>query len=152
MRQTYLFKSCCVGVLMMFYISAVAEVYKWTDAEGNVHYTAQPPTENNVEVEQIKPLPPIDSSAAIETLQEQQSIGQAIDEHKEDVTELEESKKKRAALRKENCLKVRKKLANINSSGRIRGVDEKGNVTRATDEERQHRISDAQEKIKIWCD
>ncbi len=153
MLKTALIKSIYIGWLAAFCASAaLADIYKWVDEDGNVHYTSKPPLDDGVEVENIKPLPQFDSSGAVDALREKQAIGEAVDTYKEDTAALKESKKKRAAVRKENCEKLRAKLANVQSRGRIKGVDEEGNITRTTEEERQRRIRDAQEKIKIWCD
>ena len=129
-----------------------ARLYKWIDADGNTHYTQQPPPDG-IAAEDIK-LPAsvnIDTEQATKSFEEQQKEEQELSE----AVEKEEKKRIRqeehADLIKENCKKAKAKLENVQNTGRIKAVDEEGNVVRATEEERQRRIKNAQESIKKWC-
>ena len=129
-----------------------ARLYKWIDADGNTHYTQQPPPDG-IAAENIK-LPAsvnIDTEQATKSFEEQQKKAQELSETAEKEEKERIRQEEHADLKKENCKKAKAKLENVQSSGRIRAVDEEGNVIRATEEERQRRIKDAQEKIKKWC-
>ena len=139
---------CLLGISPMSH----AKLYKWVDAEGNTHYTQSPPPEG-VTTEDVK-LPAsvnLDNKEAVKSFEEQQMKGQESTETKQKGEEDQKQQAERADLKKENCKKARAKLANVQSAGRIRSVDEEGNVIRATEDERQRRIMDAQGKIGKWC-
>jgi len=129
-----------------------ARLYKWIDADGNTHYTQQPPPDG-IAAEDIK-LPAsvnIDTEQATKSFEEQQKKEQELSEavKKEGKERIREEE--HADLIKENCKKSKAKLENVQNTGRIKAVDEEGNVVRATEEERQRRIKEAQENIKKWC-
>lgn len=129
-----------------------ARLYKWVDADGNTHYTQQQPPDGAA-IEDIK-LPAsvnIDTQQAIKSFEEQQKKGKELTEAYEKEEKEQNRQAEHTELKKENCRKSRAKLENVQSAGRIRAVDEYGNVVRATEEERQRRITKAQENIKKWC-
>ncbi len=129
-----------------------AKMYKWVDADGNTHYTQSPPPDGAA-IEDIN-LPAsvnIDTEQAVKSFEAQQEKQQESAETKQKDEKELNREAEHTALKKDNCRKARAKLDNVGSGRRIRAVDEYGNVTRATEEERQRRIADAQEKIEKWC-
>jgi hypothetical protein len=129
-----------------------AKLYKWVDAEGNTHYTQSPPPDGAT-TEDVK-LPAsvnIDNKEAVKAFEGQEMKKLEPSETKQKEEQEQIKKTENTELKKGNCKKARAKLENVQSAGRIRAVDENGNVTRATEEERQRRIIDAQGKIEKWC-
>ena len=47
-------------IVVAFAAHAAAEIYRWTDAEGKVHYSDAPPASGKGKAEQVK-LPPVSS-------------------------------------------------------------------------------------------
>ena len=129
-----------------------AKMYKWVDADGNTHYTQSPPPDGAA-IEDIN-LPAsvnVDTKPAIKSFEAQQKKEQELLETNEKEQKVQNREAEHTALKKDNCRKSRAKLENVQSAGRIRAVDENGNVVRAGEEERQRRITEAQENIKKWC-
>jgi len=129
-----------------------AKLYKWVDADGNTHYTQSPPPDG-IATEDVK-LPAsvnIDTEQATKSFEAQQKKQQELSEENEKEEKEQMRQEERAELKKDNCKKAKAKYDNVYNTGRIRAVDEEGNVTRATEEERQRRIADAQGKIEKWC-
>jgi len=129
-----------------------ARLYKWIDADGNTHYTQQPPPDG-IATEDIK-LPAsvnINTEQATKSFEEQQKKEQELLEANEKEQKEQNRQAEHTELKKENCRKSKAKLENVQNTGRIKAVDEEGNVVRATEEERQRRIKEAQENIKKWC-
>ena len=129
-----------------------AKMYKWVDADGNTHYTQSPPPDGVI-TEDVK-LPAsvnLDNKEAVKAFEKQQKNQQESAETKQKDEKELNREAEHTALKKDNCRKSRAKLENVQSAGRIRAVDENGNVVRATEEERQRRITEAQENIKKWC-
>jgi len=129
-----------------------ARMFKWVDADGNTHYTQTPPPEGIAKEDLNLPASVnLDNKEAVKAFEDQQNKKQESSETKQkDEKELNRSAE-HTALKKENCRKARAKLENVQNTGRIRAVDENGNIVRATEEERQRRITEAQENIKKWC-
>ncbi|MBM2830851.1 MAG: hypothetical protein HW411_1641, partial [Gammaproteobacteria bacterium] len=71
-----------VRSILFFLLSmnCFAAMYKWVDADGNVHYTQSPPPEG-VESATIKPPPEVDTGNAIKQLEDQK---QRADQYLED--------------------------------------------------------------------
>jgi hypothetical protein len=123
-----------------------APIFKWVDAQGITHFSAQPP-ENRPAVS-INPtiappsthaavaLPPPDTGA-----DEQKAINDKV---KREVAEQE-------AKRKEYCKTVRTNLAQMESNPRVR-MELDGEVRRLTEEERQAKILEAKQGIQKNCD
>jgi len=61
----------CIQIFAMclLFSSAHATLYKWVDADGNTHYTQQPPP-GDIDSETIKPPPRIDTEGALKDLDE----------------------------------------------------------------------------------
>ncbi len=147
----------CVVIFSFIFLLGIlpvshAKLYKWIDDSGIIQYTQLEPTDGS-ETEDVK-LPAsvnIDTSEAIKFFEQQQQQQQEFLKDREKKNKKRMKQEKFLELKKENCEKAKAKYENINNAARIRSVDAEGNVTRATEEERQRRIKDAQEKIEKWC-
>ena len=139
---------CLLGIAPV----SQARMYKWVDADGNTHYTQSPPPDG-VTTEDVK-LPAsvnLDNKEAVNAFEAQQKKQQESAETKQKDEKVLNREAEHTALKKDNCRKSKAKLENVQNTGRIRAVDEYGNIVRATEEERQRRIKEAQENIKKWC-
>lgn len=136
-------------LLAMSATAMASQVYKWVDAQGVTHFSAQPPqgqeaTSINTAVpaskpaasEAPKPAPTFESIADPEQA--------AIDEKvKQDVAAKE-------AERKKYCEDVRTNLAQLQNNPRLR-MEVDGEVRRLSEDERQARISETQKSIADNC-
>lgn len=129
---------------------AIAKMYKWVDADGNTQYTQLPPP-GDIKAETIKEPPKIDTESAVKELEAKQKKLEEINKTRDEKKKAELKEQEHAALIKENCKQAKSKLENNQNTGRIRAVDEEGNVVRAPEEERQRRIKEAQEAVNKWC-
>ena len=129
-----------------------AKMYKWVDADGNTHYTQTPPPDGITKEDLNLPASVnLDNKEAIEAFEGQQNKKDELAEENKKTEKEENRSAEHTALKKENCRKAKAKLENVQNTGRIRAVDESGNIVRATEEERQRRITEAQANIKKWC-
>ena len=69
-----------IFAMCLLFSSAHAALYKWVDADGNTHYTQQPPP-GDIDSETIKPPPRIDKEGALKDLDEKHKY--MGDQHKE---------------------------------------------------------------------
>ena len=129
-----------------------ARMFKWVDADGNTHYTQTPPPEGIAKEDLNLPASAkLDNTEAVKAFEDQQNKKQELAGENEKEQKLQDRSAEHTALKKENCRKARAKLENVQNTGRIRAVDEYGNIVRASEEERQRRITEAQANIKKWC-
>jgi hypothetical protein len=130
---------------------AQAQIYKWTDSDGVVHYSQSPPASGQAEIIDAPPPPAIDPVKAqeeIDQLIEQQQKADAI---KHGEMQAREKALQQQQIRSQNCEKAKQNLQSYqNNSGR-RFVDAEGNVTRLPEEERQRLIKESQDKVQQYC-
>lgn len=137
------------SLLLAISASAMAsQVYKWVDAQGVTHFSAQPPqgqeaTSVNTAapppkptVAEEKPAPTFDSIADPEQA--------AIDEKVKKEVAAEQAK------RKQYCEDVRTNLAQLQNNPRLR-MEIDGEVRRLSEDERQSRIAETQKSISANC-
>ena len=143
--------TCCIPA------SFAAEVYRWVDADGVVNYTQQKP--RDIAVQQLT------TSAGAPTVVREQPASKPVEqpETTETMTEsqqrmLEDLQAKEQArqdeiarIREENCSKSRSVLSNLSAKERIRVRDDNGTERMMPEDERQRRISEAQQGIVQNC-
>ncbi len=126
-----------------------AEIYKWTDKQGVQHYSEQPPASSNYE--KVKPsyAPAVVPPAA---QPKDQSQGDPKKTDPDRAQQEQKYKEEAARVRQQNCETVQQRLADLESSPRITIKDTDGTLKRLSDDEREAKITDAQELIKKYCD
>lgn len=129
--------------------SAQAEIYKWTDSKGGVHYSEQPPA--GVKFEKISPrygapATPSTPQPKSDPQNDQKKVEQ--DKQQQDIQRKEEV----ARIRMQNCETAQRRLIELESRPRIMVTNPDGTAQRLTEEERQARIAEAQELIGKYCD
>lgn len=135
------------SLLLALSASAMAsQVYKWVDAQGVTHFSAQPPQgQQATTINTATPPPKTAEPAATPTFESSADPEQAaIDEKvKQEIATQE-------AERKKYCQTVRTNLAQLENNPRVR-VEVDGEVRRLNEEERQQRISEAKQAIAKNC-
>ena len=140
----FLTSSLCLFVLSPLH----AGVYKWLDENGQVHYGEQPGNTGAEEVtirqnETTKPRTvnktEEDTAESDKNNKDQQAEAPLV--------EVEPTKKEKRKL----CNEAKSDLAAINSRGRVREINEKGEYTYLSEAQRQKRIADAKKKQREFC-
>jgi type IV secretory pathway VirB10-like protein len=142
-------------------IPALGETYKWTDAEGKVHYSDQPPPANVKQSGTVKSRSPAAPTAAPEaggapaatpkTYPEQEA---EFNRRRVEAAEKEAAEKKAAetaAEKKRNCALAKAELARVQSGGRIARVNEKGEPVYLKDSEIGEETVRAKRTADAWC-
>ena len=62
--------SCIFLVFALIAFSISAEIYKWVDEEGKVHYGEKPPQTENTDIKTIKIRDNVDTKSASDALKE----------------------------------------------------------------------------------
>jgi hypothetical protein len=136
-------------LLAMSATAMASQVYKWVDARGVTHFSAQPPQDQDADSINTATPPPkpavAEEKKAAPTFESIADPEQAaIDEKvKQDVAAKEVERKK-------YCVDVRTNLAQLQNNPRLR-MEVDGEVRRLSEEERQSRISETQKSIAENC-
>ncbi len=129
-----------------------ANMYKWTDAEGNVHFTQEPPPPG-VQGQKLAPPPPPAESPAkaqsqIKAMEQQFNSAQ---QQRQDAAKKAQQEAHYDAEKKQKCAQARSRLQKAQRP-RVNFVGPDGTVRRATEEQRQQQIKDSEKQVKEFCD
>lgn len=132
-----------------------AEIYKWVDAEGNVHYGQQRPRDADAQKLDIQQEPtttfhsgkkePVKADDTPQDGDQQPAEEPAVQEEKKVETPAEKKQ------RLEACARARKSLATMESIGRIRSKDAEGNYTYLSQQQKEAQMKQARDLIKKYC-
>jgi len=131
-------------ILFFSYTLCNAGIYKWVDAEGNVHYSQERPPQGPAEKMDVQRHAPRDVSSykrpgsKADEAKTEEGTEEKVTEEKQPETkpETKAEKKQRSAA----CAQARKSLATMESSGRIRSKDKDGNISYLSEQQKQERI------------
>lgn len=145
--------SRAAGLAVLLSLAALpvaAQMYKWVDEQGNVHYTQERPPPG-IKGESIKPPPPVDSEAAQQALDARQEFlneaGEARSKGAEEAKLAAEDK----AFREENCRRARASVAAFSIPNALVQQPD-GSRTRYSEEERLKGLADAEARVRDFCD
>lgn len=147
---------------------AAAETYKWTDAEGKVHYSDQPPPSNVKNPITVTPRkkssrsgPPGEGQAgsgdarpapaAAKTTQE---LDAEFRQRRVEAAEKEAAQKKaeqEAENQKKNCAQARANVARLKAGGRIARTNDQGETEYLDDAQIAQELARASEIADSWC-
>ena len=132
-------------------LSVPAEIYKWIDDEGNIHYGEKPPSVNSKEsVETIKIRDNVDTQRAAEALNKKsKSLNERSEERKKEKTD-ELYDKKKLAENKMRCEQAKKQLANYQHP-KVNVKESDGAFRALGEEERQAGLKKSEELVKKTC-
>lgn len=142
--------------LLMAAAPASADIVKWVDAEGKVHYSDSPPTKaKSQKTLNIKNTAP--SSAPTSAAEGGKTLVEKDLEFRKRAVEKEESAAKQAKAeaeekrRKQNCAQARNQLQALKDGQRSSRYDEKGERVFLEDGARPAAIQEAQRTADSWC-
>jgi len=139
--------------LLLLVAPASAEMYRWVDAQGKVHYSDQPPVEKSKSSKTLN-IPNQPAAPAAESPKNWQEKELDYKKRQAAAAESETKKKKEADEAKakiENCDKAKKALKTLEDGGRISTYDDKGNRSDMDDAQRAKAMDDAKKSVSEWC-
>lgn len=153
MRFPELKRLALLAISLIFVGTIYAEIYKWVDKEGNIHYGDCPPVD--CEPEQIDVLPnPDEEDVQSATKRNQQLIQEQDARYQERKVERELAQKKALVRQQEisnKCKIARNRLVLLNQRGVITIVDFEGNLHQPSDEQREQMIAGIEAFIEKNC-
>ncbi|HKQ24357.1 MAG TPA: DUF4124 domain-containing protein [Burkholderiales bacterium] len=144
-------------------LPALGELYKWTDAEGVVHYSDQPPPPNvkkPVTVKPRNPAPPTAAPAAAAAAapaagpktpaeQEAEFNRRRVEAAEKDAAEKKVAKE--AEEKKKNCEQAKAQLARMQTGARITRYNDSGEIEYLNDAEIAQEAVRARQVADSWC-
>jgi hypothetical protein len=142
-------------LLILASTNAFAEINKWVDEQGQVHYSDQPPPAD-AQTQTLRTTTENQDSAGSGTA-ETKTFAEREAELKKEKAEKQSAADKSAqkqaaddALRA-NCLSAQENLRSLQSGVRIMQIDANGERSYIDDTQRQQRIENAQQNINRYC-
>lgn len=151
-RQRRRFRSFVVGSLFSLVALAqpvAAEMYKWVDESGNVHYTQERPPAG-IKGETIKPPPPVDSEAARKQLESRQELLQESGEARSKSAEESRLAAEDRAFKAENCRRARASVSAYSVPNAL-VMQPDGSRSRFSEDERRKGLADAEARVQEFC-
>lgn len=136
--------------LLLVVIKAQAEVYKWIDKDGNVHYTDRS-VKNSEEMNISTETEAKKSSAVDERKQRRQKLADALREDRKEKERLKKEEQKKKKKLKRQCQVAKDQLRNYKSAGGIYDLDKDGKRIMLSDKERSQFTNQLQSAIKKYC-
>ena len=141
-------------VLLMCATPVNAELYKWVDEQGKVHYSDQPASEKTKSESKLdisnQPAP----STNVETTKSWQE--KELDYKKRQASAAEsEAKKQKAALdakaKHDNCENAKNNLSQLESIAPVYTYDEKTGRSYLNEAQRAEALEKARKSVAEWC-
>lgn len=142
---------CCLALLCSLPFLAQAQIYKWTDENGQVNYSQEPPVDLPAEQIKAPPPPPIDPEIAQQELDALIEDQQAAEAAEAEQQQAEQEAEQAEQIRQENCQTARNNLEQYQNNPGRRVMNADGEVTRPTEEERQEKIAEFQQQVDEFC-
>lgn len=134
------------GLSLLVNSAAQAGMYKWTDEQGNVHYSQSPPRGQEYEKMKVDKAPrPSGTTATPQGTADSQTTGQS-----DGPGTVEDEVAKNAEIRKKNCDAAKKNLQVFQVYRRVKGED--GKIRVVSEKEREEQIQRSKEAIREFCD
>jgi len=137
----------------MLLVPAGAEIFKWTDEQGRVHYGDKPPEKGarSVDVDpgtsNGSPLP-----SDTERHEKTRRLLRAYEEERRIKQQREQHLQAEVAERRKRCAWARDRLRRYQQAGRLYDLDELGNRKILGDSQRQQAEARAAQEVRQWCD
>jgi len=123
---------------------AHADLYKWTDGRGRVHYADQPPT---VKAQVVKSGAAGQADITSQATQSLDAKEQAYQKRRKEA----EKEAEQARMRRENCAKARNNLGTLQNAPRVYTTDAAGQRTYMDDAARARALAGNQKAVSDFC-
>lgn len=152
--MSYKLKSAFIVLLWIAQFAPLAthaDVYRWVDEEGAMHFSDKPNSHPSAEKVEIKTGVVIKDVDQQRRLKKQKHLLSVIEEERKIKQKKQAEKKKKKEARKKSCKEARKTLNEYLASGQLYDIDKEGNKIYLSDQEREQEIKKAKEAVKYWC-
>ena len=148
-----------LGIAMCFFLvpPVQAEVYKWTDEQGRVHYSDRPLTEDASAYHLRSPTSaenesPRSTLTDAERRARQKKLSDSLEADRREMEQAESKRKEQQAKREHNCKLAQKDLNIVLRTNRIFDYDQQGNKVYYDEVQRQQFIAERRAAVSKWCE
>lgn len=142
------------ALLALVTCSAHAELHKWVDSSGKVHYSDTAPPSDSDEQKLKLPAAPAGSTGEAapgkSIFEREADLNKALKERQE-ADQQAKQKQQDADRKKKDCENARNSLNSLENAPRIATYDESGNQVIMDDATRQQKIEDARKAANDFC-
>ena len=154
MRACY-YIALTIGLLLA--LPAQAEVYKWTDEQGRVHFSDKPPSEDTPEYQLRTPASadnasPQESLTDAERRARQRKLSDSLEADRRDMEQAGARRNKQKMIREHNCRVARADLSATLKTNRIFDEDQQGNRVYYDEAQKQKFIEARRAAVRKWCE
>ncbi len=130
---------------------ASADIYKWVDDQGQVHYSQQAPESAPAEFIKTPPPPSVDPAQAQKEIDALIAQQKAAEQDKQQAKQLAEQRAAQEAALEKQCQDAKDALTAYQNHPGGRFYDEDGDLQRIKEDERQKKIEELSNNIKQHC-
>jgi len=155
-------KKILLILLTLASANVFAELRKWTDADGKVHYSDQPPPAN-VKAKILRTTPVAGSlmnasgvaassaPAAPKTIAEAEAELKKAQQAKKEIAEKAAQEQAKIEANKSKCADLQQGILTLQSGVRVQVLNAKGERTYMDDNQRQQDLAKAQQNFTTYC-
>ena len=132
-------------------LAAADQVYKWVDAQGQVHYSSTPPASTKVQAKQMTVYVPPPDPQSLQNSQQLQQAQSDKDKAAADAAAKNKPDASAEAQKKAHCDDLRSRLVVLQQSGRAATTDAQGKLTYLDDDARAKQEAAIQDEINKDC-
>ncbi len=144
------------GLWVLLLLPVQAEVYKWTDEHGRVHFSDRPPSEDTPEYQlrtpaaKASPVLP-ESLTEAERRARQKKLSDSLQADRREKEQADARRKEQQAKREHNCMVARKQLSATKKYNKIFEYDQQGNRVYYDDAKKQQYLESKRAAVRKWC-
>ncbi|MCP4409033.1 MAG: DUF4124 domain-containing protein [Gammaproteobacteria bacterium] len=141
-----------IVLIPVFAVLNAAEIYKWKDENGKLHFGDNKPRDRaaeQIDIKSTSAVPVIPSQD--ERRKRQQRLLRLFEQEREEAN-IEAQRKKQHQLRSQkNCAFARDRLRSLERSAYVYDLDKQGNRIILPEDRHQASMSAARKKVEHWC-
>lgn len=135
---------------LLFASPCSAEIFKWYDEKGQVHYGDKPVNNSQpVEIDDRSFSGAMDTSAR--RSEQRQKLLDAMEEDRQKKNKEQAKQEKQEAKNKRQCIRARDRLLRFEKAGSLYNLDENGNRVTLSEEQKKKTIEDLRKNIELHC-
>ncbi len=146
-----IYRLCFFSLLLFIHTTSSAEVYKWTDENGQVHYGQQPPQGKQAQQIKAPPPPTIDPRDAEKKIEQLILEQENLDRARAYEKELTKQQTIQQQNNEKQCETAKSNLQSYQNNPNRKSRLPDGTIQRLSEEERQQTIESLKAQVNVYC-
>jgi acyl-CoA reductase-like NAD-dependent aldehyde dehydrogenase len=149
MRKAQMKYILLIGFLLLS-LNAYGALNKWVDADGNVHYSDEPPPDAQ-SAKTINIPPPASGAYAVKPVSEQEEDRKKTIKSQEEAAQKDAQQQQAAQIKQKNCEAARSNLMTLEKAANIVTYDTNGKPVMMDDAARKQSMEDNRKAVSENC-